>query len=618
MLNELIAYADTQMDAPEPGFKPKEVRWALEFTNDGQFINIIELGNAGDKKNRGKLFQKCPDFSQSEIVSWGYRHFLVDSAEVVCCHTKETDGEKLEKISAKHNTFTYLLKLASTKVESLDNISKALEDESILKRIQAILEEKKAKPTDSTTIRVDGNTLLDSSIWHVWWRSFREEQSINKKNAKSNIIAEANRVSFLSGKSVTPLSTHPKVSGLSDVGGLSSGTTLIGFDKDSFCSYGFEQGENATVGESEAAQYRAALDELIKNYSTTFANIKMVHWYKNSTLKNSEDPFDILTRGDDENNALRAQQQIQKFLSSIKTGTKASLGDNQYYCLALSATGGRVMIRDWTQGKIKTLAENIRLWFDDFAIVCRSGGNTLASSPKFYAVLGSLVRDIKDISSPLVVKIWHSAITGSKLPRPALSMALTHIKSEIYKDKAKTKANTKDKAKDEAVLHAGIGLVKAYLLRYYRETEGGNEMAENLKKFLNPDHPSPAYQCGRLMAYFASLQYRALGDVGAGVIQRYYASASTTPALVIGRLTTLAQFHLNKLKNKGTYWYEQQIAEVFTKIENNIPSALSLEEQSLFALGYYQQMAEIRTKNETQSIGDASDCLNSTEDAVTD
>jgi len=604
MLNELIAYADTQMDAPEPGFKPKQVRWAIEFTSDGQFINIIELGNAGEKNNRGKLFQKCPDFSQSEIVSWGYRHFLVDSAEVVCCHTKEKDGGKFEKISAKHNTFTYLLKLASTKVESLDNISKALEDESILKRIQAILEGKKAKPTDSTTIRVDGKTLLELSIWHDWWRSFREDQSLNKNNTKTNSFDKINRKSFLSGKSVTPLSTHPKVSGLSDVGGLSSGTTLIGFDKDSFCSYGFEQGENATVGESDAAQYRAALDELIKNHSTTFANIKIVHWYKNSTLENSEDPLDILTRGDDESNALRAQQQIQKFLSSIRTGKKINLGDNQYYCLALSATGGRVMIRDWTQGKIKTLAENISLWFDDFAIVSRNGGNTLASSPKFYAVLGSIVRDIKDISSPLVVQIWRSAITGSKLPRPALSMALERIKSAL--------------CKDEVVLHAGIGLVKAYLLRYYRETEGGNEMAENMKKFLNPDHPSPAYQCGRLMAYFASLQYRALGDVGAGVVQRYYASASTTPALVIGRLTTLAQFHLNKLKNKGTYWYEQQIGEVFAKIGDNIPTTLSLEEQSLFALGYYQQMAEIRTKKDNQSMGDVSDCVNATEDAVAD
>ena len=55
MLNELIAYADTQMDAPEPGFKPKQVRWAIEFTSDGQFIKITEVNyfkNARTSLNR--------------------------------------------------------------------------------------------------------------------------------------------------------------------------------------------------------------------------------------------------------------------------------------------------------------------------------------------------------------------------------------------------------------------------------------------------------------------------------------------------------------------------------------------------------------------------------------
>ena len=36
------------------------------------------------------------------------------------------------------------------------------------------------------------------------------------------------------------------------------------------------------------------------------------------------------------------------------------------------------------------------------------------------------------------------------------------------------------------------------------------------------------------MALLAAIQEVALGDVGAGVVQRYYAAASTTPALVLG------------------------------------------------------------------------------------
>ena len=63
---------------------------------------------------------------------------------------------------------------------------------------------------------------------------------------------------------------------------------------------------------------------------------------------------------------------------------------------------------------------------------------------------------------------------------------------------------------------------------------------------LNPESHDPAYLCGRLFAVFDRLQYLALGGVNAGVVERYYASASTTPALVMGRLFRNAQFHLAK------------------------------------------------------------------------
>ena len=114
-----------------------------------------------------------------------------------------------------------------------------------------------------------------------------------------------------------------------------------------------------------------------------------------------------------------------------------------------------------------------------------------------------------------------------------------------------------------------------------------------MKPDLNPEHPSPAYHAGRLMAVLAALQNDALGDVGAGVVQRYYAAASTTPALVLGRLVRGAQYHLNKLEKGLAIWYERLIGEIMAKSGNSFPATLTLEEQSLFALGYYQQRAAI-------------------------
>ena len=116
---------------------------------------------------------------------------------------------------------------------------------------------------------------------------------------------------------------------------------------------------------------------------------------------------------------------------------------------------------------------------------------------------------------------------------------------------------------------------------------------------LNPDHPAAAYHCGRLLAVFANLQRAALGDVGAGVVQRYYAAMSQTPGLRLGPLSTNARNHLSKLDAKLAWWFENQITEVMVRLGDGAPRILDLEGQGLFALGYYQQLAALRAGNRT-------------------
>ncbi len=114
-----------------------------------------------------------------------------------------------------------------------------------------------------------------------------------------------------------------------------------------------------------------------------------------------------------------------------------------------------------------------------------------------------------------------------------------------------------------------------------------------MQPYLNPDHPHPAYHCGCVLAVFARLQRAALGDVGAGVVQRYYAAMNQSPGLVLGRLAANAKNHLSKLDGGLAHWYEKQIADVMSRIGDAVPRTLPLEEQSLFALGYYQQLATL-------------------------
>jgi CRISPR-associated protein Csd1 len=139
-----------------------------------------------------------------------------------------------------------------------------------------------------------------------------------------------------------------------------------------------------------------------------------------------------------------------------------------------------------------------------------------------------------------------------------------------------------------------MAVLKAFVVRKLR-AKGDDKMADQIGPSLGAA-TAPAYHCGRLMAVLAALQKRALGDVGAGVVQRYYAAASTSPSLVFGRLIRTSQFHLGKLEPGLAWWYEGLIAEVVETIGVAMPSVLDLESQSLFALGYYHQLADLRRK----------------------
>lgn len=119
--------------------------------------------------------------------------------------------------------------------------------------------------------------------------------------------------------------------------------------------------------------------------------------------------------------------------------------------------------------------------------------------------------------------------------------------------------------------------------------------------YLNPDHPKTAYHAGRLMAVLANIQYAALGDVNANIVQRFYPAASSTPALVFGRLARQSQFHLSRLEPGLARHLEERLSTIWGRIQADLPTTFSLEEQTLFALGYYQQMAHDTQERTTAS-----------------
>lgn len=113
---------------------------------------------------------------------------------------------------------------------------------------------------------------------------------------------------------------------------------------------------------------------------------------------------------------------------------------------------------------------------------------------------------------------------------------------------------------------------------------------------LNPDHSSPAYQLGRLFALLVGVQRKAIGQqINADIRDKYYGSASATPALVFPLLLRNAQNHISKAQAHG---YDKLIRDVLEHINDEFPAHLDLKDQGLFALGYYHQRAEKAVKQD--------------------
>ena len=117
---------------------------------------------------------------------------------------------------------------------------------------------------------------------------------------------------------------------------------------------------------------------------------------------------------------------------------------------------------------------------------------------------------------------------------------------------------------------------------------------------LDTERMDPAYRLGRLFAVLEAAQHKALGNVGASIRDRFYSSASATPAVVFPRLLRTYQHHLGKMEKGSKIFYEKQAQEIVDGIDT-MPAYLKLEDQAQFAIGYYHQRKALFTKSETDN-----------------
>ena len=115
---------------------------------------------------------------------------------------------------------------------------------------------------------------------------------------------------------------------------------------------------------------------------------------------------------------------------------------------------------------------------------------------------------------------------------------------------------------------------------------------------LNENSTNIPYTLGRLFAVYEEVQERANPGINATIKDKYFNSASATPATIFPILDNLAQKHLRKLDAGARISLDKRIAALKDVLGESYPARLGLPEQGSFNLGYYHQKQFRYTKKE--------------------
>ena len=261
-------------------------------------------------------------------------------------------------------------------------------------------------------------------------------------------------------------------------------------------------------------------------------------------------------------------------MSTISKGRQRAidLDHEAFYLLTLSGNSARVVVRDYLETTLVAIQQALATWFSDLTIadISRDGQGFPTSTFPLWQLVISTAFDSDGVAPDTPARLMTAAIQGLPVPDSILNSCLRRLRAEGA----------------QGFQPARMALIKLILIRK------GIAMTET----LNADESHPAYIYGRLLSVFEQIQYDALGDVNANVVDKFYGTFSAAPALVFSRLFANAQNHLRKMKSEKPGAFvnnDKLLSEIVSLLPAAPPSGqLALKDQGRFALGYYHQRAK--------------------------
>lgn len=380
------------------------------------------------------------------------------------------------------------------------------------------------------------------------------------------------RVCMLTGN-VAPIATlHPSIKGIT--GAQSSGASLVSFNAPSSCSYDREQGMNAPTSEYAAFAYGTALNHLIadRQYASHIGDTTVLCWAENADPEYQSIFTAMMFGGTEKYTEDNLRDMVHKLCRGIVLEFDENLidPDMDFYVLGIAPNAARLSVRFFYHNSFGAILQNVNAHYERMSIVTPNY-EQYQTLPLWKALNETVNQNSRDKSpSPqLAGEMVRAILTGSQYPATLINAVELRIRAE------------------HDIPWRKAAIIKAY----YSKNTNPDVPKEVLTVSLNPESDNIAYNLGRLFSVLEDIQIESAkpGKLNATIKDKYFNSASATPAVVFPVLIKLAQKHLKKLDGKIETFYRKQLGEITEKLGEGFPAHLTLPQQGSFQLGYYHQ-----------------------------
>jgi CRISPR-associated protein Csd1 len=558
LLNRVLEFAE-KIDLPPFQYSRGMKHWTIELDLDGNFQEVSP-NYREDKKGKVELgnpnLPASPHLNRNGVAA----KLLTDTAEYVL-----GIGEAEERAKRYCQAYLKLLEecYKATQEASITAVMKFLGNQP-LPQLQAYLER---YPTDwqlekSHVIRFKVAGKDPTELKHIqkFWAEYCFQEDLPKQPCL--VTGEIGAIT---------MKLEHKLKSVPDTQG--SGASLISAYCDSFHSYGRKGAEASPIGVDTAETLGQVLGylESQSKHRLRIGSVLYLFWC-------AEAEFDLNDWFNEP-----SETDVEVLLAAIHSGNQypPPVKKTDFYILALSGASGRVIVRDFLQTTVEQVKYALGRWFAAQSLVDLTGKTKAPIG--IYALAAQAYRDAaKDLQSHTVVELSRCALQPNKpLPKDLLHKVLERVRVQ------------------RQPTYRQASLIKLILISW------GINIAVNLDQRMENLNlrQKQAYCCGRLLATFSSIQYYALGsEVNKTVIDSAYGAAATTPSRIFGTLEVKVQNHLAELrKNKRglAVSFSKQLEEIHAAMPGaSFPNTLTLEEQGIFAMGYWHQKA-FRPNSET-------------------